>query len=133
MQILHTASFIDQPFASDAHIFSHQQLTPQSTANMLYAQQVVEAKWLGDFPTFAIEDPPEPIKHSAHLFEDVHLIYPESWNIIDKANAFLLNSKMYELCQTADKPFHHLQHSSSQELLELFNQEMFIVVCAGTA
>ena len=101
MQILHTTTFMDQEFASDAHIFSVNQISKDTASDLLYAQMVVEAKWLGDFPVFAFPAPADELKRCTPLFEDVKLVYPDDWGVIDEVNAFLINNKMYHIMQAA--------------------------------
>ena len=132
MQILHTTSFMNQEFASDAHIFSLNQINEDTASDLLYAQMVVEAKWLGDFPVFAFPTPADEIKRYAPLYEDVKLVYPDNWDMIDKVNAFLINDKMYQMCKMQDAPFVNLAYSTSEELMKLFETEMFVVAAAGS-
>ena len=132
MQILHTTSFMNQEFASDAHIFSFNQISEDTASDLLYAQMVVEAKWLGDFPIFAFPTPADELKRCAPLFEDVKLVYPDNWDVIDKVDAFLLNDKMYQMCKIQDAPFVNLAYSTSEELMKLFETEMFVVAAAGS-
>ena len=131
MQILHTTSFLDQEFASNAHIFSTDQISEDTASDLLYAQMVVEAKWLGDFPVFAFSPHADEIARCAPLYEDVKLVYPDNWDVIDNVNAFLINEKMYELCKMQDAPFVNLTYSTSEELMKLFETEMFVVAAAG--
>ena len=105
MKTLTVATFLEQPFCSDAYIFSPDPVRRETATDLLYAQMIVEAKLLGQFPTFVIPAPADPVIHCTHLFEDVYLLYPESWEIVDNCNAFLLNSRMYEFCATKDAPF----------------------------
>ena len=133
MQILHTTTFMDQEFASDAHIFSVNQISKDTASDLLYAQMVVEAKWLGDFPVFAFPAPADELKRYTPLFEDVKLVYPDDWGVIDDVDAFLINDKMYQLCKVKDAPFVNLAHSTSDELMKLFETEMFVVAAAGSS
>ena len=130
MQILHTSSFMNQEFASDAHIFSLNQISEDTASDLLYAQMVVEAKWLGDFPVFAFPTPADKLKRYAPLYEDVKLVYPDNWDVIDKVDAFLINDKMYQMCKMQDAPFVNLAYSTSEELTKLFETEMFVVAAA---
>ena len=91
-----------------------------------------EALWLDGFPTFAIPYHPA-IDHFTQLYEDIKLIHPESWDIIDKTTIFLLNSRMYEFCRNPDDPFPNIVNTTSDELRKLFETDIFAVVCAGTA
>ena len=133
MQILHTTTFMDQEFASDAHIFSVNQISKDTASDLLYAQMVVEAKWLGDFPVFAFPAPADELKRCTPLFEDVKLVYPDDWGVIDDVNAFLINDKMYQMCKVKDAPFVNLAYSTSEELMKLFETEMFVVAAAGSS
>ena len=54
MEIIHMVSILNQEFASDAHIFSPHAVGRDTAADLLFAQQVVEAQWLGEFPAFII-------------------------------------------------------------------------------
>lgn len=126
MQILHTSSFMNHDFTSDAHIFSAIPIGRDIISDLLYAQLVAEAQWLEEFPVFAFA-PDDRITHSAQLFEDVKLVYPDDWGVIDKTNAFLVNARMYELCKMADAPFINLKYSTAEGLLKLFETEMFVV------
>ena len=130
MEIIHTTSFIDQQFATDAHIFSSHPVSRDVLSDLLFGQLVVEAQWLGEYPAFIIPWRDE-IQHFTTLFEDVRLIYPESWDIIDKSNAFLLNSGMYQYCKSDDDLFVHLKASTAEELRRLFETDMFVVAAAG--
>ena len=127
MQILHTTSFMNHDFTSDAHIFSATPIGRDTVSDLLYAQLVAEAKWLEEFPVFAFVTGESELKHYAPLYEDVRLVYPEDWSLIDNVDAFLLNKQMYNLCRMDDAPFVNLKHSTSEELLKLFETEMFIV------
>ena len=131
MEILNTTSFINQPYTSDAHIFSTNQVRKEDASNLLYAQLVAEAQWLDGFPTFAIPWQPS-IQHFTRLYEDIKLIHPDSWEIIDKTDTFLLNSKMYELCRDPNHPFPNTINTTSDELQALFSTQLFAIVCAGT-
>ena len=71
-------SYMNQEFASDAHIFSFNQMGEDTASDLLYAQMVVEAKWLGDFPVFAFPTLADEIKRFAPLYEDVKLVYPDN-------------------------------------------------------
>lgn len=97
MQILHTSSFLEQSFASDAHIISVNRISRNQASDLLYAQFVVEAHWLSGFPCIVFQSS-EPPRHFAPLFEDVKLIYADDWDLLDKSDAFLLNARMYKLC-----------------------------------
>lgn len=130
MQILHITSFMNQEFTSDAHIFSRNQISTDTASDLLYAQMVVEAKWLGDFPVFAFPTPDDEIKRFAPLYEDVKLVYPDNWSVVDKVDAFLINDRMYQLCKIQDAPFVKLAYSTSEELIRLFETEMFVVAAA---
>ncbi|MDE0044028.1 MAG: hypothetical protein OXT74_18435 [Candidatus Poribacteria bacterium] len=130
MQIIHTTSFVNQTFASDAHIFSPYPVSRDTVNDLLFAQLVVEAKWLGDFPAFIVPWQ-DGIRDFTPLFEDVRLIYPESWDIIDKSKAFLLNSGMYQFCKPDDELFIHLKLPTAAEFRSLFENEMFVVAAVG--
>ena len=130
MRILHTTSFLEQTFTTDAHIFSASLVSPDNTANLLFAQQVAEAQWLNGHPVFAIITP-EPLPESAPLFEDVRLIYPKDWLALDAATAFLVNQAMYELIKPPAADFHNLEIATAEQLLQLAMNHTFVVVCAG--
>lgn len=108
MNIIHTTSFLNQEFASDAHIFSATPIDREAVSDLLYAQMVVEVKWLGDFPMVAFGGNGEP-SHCASLFEDVKLVYPEDWEAIDKMDAFLINNRMYDRCKMEKASFVNLK------------------------
>ena len=127
MQILHTTSFMNHDFTSDAHIFSATPIGRDTVSDLLYAQLVAEAKWLNEFPVFAFVTSGAELKHFAPLYEGVRLVYPEDWSLIDNADAFLVNKQMYNLCRMDDAPFVQLKHSTAEELLRLFETEMFVV------
>ena len=132
MQILHTTSFINQKFTSDAHIFSIAPINGDIASDLLYAQLVVEAKWLGEFPTYVFMHSGEDTLELTPLFEDVRLVYPEGWNAIDKASAFLMNKQMYDLCKAENADFYQLAHSTADELRALFEDTMFVVATVGS-
>ena len=52
--------------------------------------------------------------------------------MIDKVDAFLINDKMYQMCKMQDAPFVNLAYSTSEELMKLFETEMFVVAAAGS-
>ena len=133
MNIIHTTSFMSQRFTSDAHIFSARPVSRDIVSDLLYAQMVVEGKWLEHehFPVFAIPAPYEPFEYSCVLFEDVRLIRQEGWDIIDTVDTFLLNSRMYELCKADEDIYANLKISTAAELRTLFDNEMFVVAAAG--
>jgi hypothetical protein len=131
MKIVHTTTFIEQPFTSDAHIFSERPVSRDMISNLLYAQTVVEAKWLGEFPLFAVPMPAEPVEHSCRLFEDVHLICPGSWDVVDRIDTFLLNSALYELCKAEEGIYVNLKVSTAAELRALFDTHMFVMAAVG--
>ena len=130
MKILHTTTFIEQPFTSDAHIFSECPVSREVVSDLLYAQTVVEAKWLGNFPAF-IFPWQDDIRHWTQVCEYVRLVHPESWDVVDKSDAFLLNSKMYDLCKSEGRLPVELAISTSEELRRLFESHMFVVAAAG--
>ena len=130
MDIIHMVSILNQEFASDAHIFSPYTVGQDAAADLLFAQQVVEAQWLGEFPAFIIPWR-DTIRHFTTLFEDVRLINPESWDVVDKSDAFLLNSRMYAFCKADEELPVHLKINTSDELRTLFENEMFVVAAVG--
>ena len=58
---------------------------------------------------------------------------PESWDVVDESNTFLLNSRMYEFCKADEELPVHLKINTSEELRALFENEMFVVATAGVS
>lgn len=131
MQIIHATAFIDQQHTSEAYIFSSNPIDRGTAENLLFAQAVVEARWSPVPPVFAIEAPDLSEHDSSHIYEDIHLILPTGWGLVDDAEAFLINAEMYKLCKTDDAALCHLNNTTSQELVNLFETTNFILACSA--
>ena len=130
MEIVKSISILDHAFLSDSHIMSEADIDETTVSDLIYAQNIVEAQWLGEFPAFIIPFHPD-IKHFTPLYEDVKLLLLDDWRFVDGATTFLLNLRMYNLCKSTDGAYPALKYSTSAGLLELFQDHMFVVATAG--
>lgn len=125
---LHTTFCMKHDYLSDARIYSVKPVTEAQVEALTHAQTVVESMWLERFPAVAMlcEAPAAP--SGVQLFDNVHLLLKEDWGLMDKADTFLVNERMLELCPSKEPPYVALnQVSSSAGLMELFDSHIFVV------
>lgn len=133
MEWLHRLTITDQDYATDAHIYSPSEIVVNmdDVHELLAAQEIIEAQWLGQFPAF-IFVPSEESEDTfpqfpEQLYGNTHLILPEEWKIVEDTSIFLVNQRMYEFCKVEEPPHFDMNYATSDGLQELFDREMFVV------
>ena len=128
MELLHSVTIQDQNCASDARIFSLEPVDMEVINKFIRAQEIIEANWLGDFPTLIyVSDDNVDLKHPEQLYGEVHLVMPEEWQVLGLMHTFLVNEKMYNLGKIDEPPYFNMDSVEPDALLELFKTEMFVV------
>lgn len=112
-------------YLSDAYIFSWDRLSDEQEKLLTYGQKIVESQWLLEFPMLVIFHT-DKMEHFVQLYKNVNLLYQESWGEVDRMNCFLVNKRMYDMIKDPEDDF-SVKLSGSQDLLNLFNNEMFVV------
>ena len=131
--ILYTAQFVNKDGLTSACIFSPVSIDDQVADKLRFAQEIIEAQWLTVYnPTacFIVLCQEDAFTDAdTQLFNNVWLIDPENWeDIIDSADYTLVNDLMFELCKDKDAQFVGLSLFNANQLLALFEENMFVVV-----
>ena len=128
MEILHSVYVTSHEYLSDAYIYSIKPVKPKEIKKLLYAQKIIEAMWLEEYPVVIFLSKKSRIKYSTKLYGPVELVYPRGWEEINESETILINERMYAFCRIDKAPFVNIDIASdSIRLLELFKQEVFVV------
>ena len=127
MEILHSVYITSQEYLSDAYIYSIKPVKQKKIKKLLYAQKIIEAMWLEEYPAVIFLSKKNRIKYSTKLYGPVELVYPRGWEEINKSEIILINERMYDFFKIDKAPFVNIDISNSIRLLELFKQEIFVV------
>ena len=132
MDLLHSTYVVGQKYAGDAYVYGLKSLLPANIESLTYAQEIIEAKWLGEFPLIVFLAEEHKLTHYAPLYDEVKLVYPDDWNLVSQdVEVFLINAQMLELCKQSNPPYVNLDMiSTSDGLDELFKSHMFVVAAA---
>ena len=131
MDCLYKTYIMDQEYLSDAFVYSLIPIKKSYVKHLVHAQEIVEAMWLGEFPMIAIltDKKEKDAETSVHLYDDIRLLLPEGWKIIDDADTILVNDRMQALCQLPDPPYADLELIGSSNGLKSLNKSHVFVVC----
>lgn len=132
--LTHVIELGDHPYLSPSCMWSAEPLRHDEISDFLYAQLIVESQWLDEFPTLVFPFNEKVLKYK-RLFEDVAIVYPESWDAIEENDRFLLNKKMFELCRgDGDGEGDDMvcfKMKDSNDLSLMFEMDNFVVATVG--
>ena len=89
---------------SRAYIASAEGVDAIVRARMRESQKVLEAMYLGEYPSLVVLLPANATTDFTILYGECGLLKPEAFGIIDAEVALLYNDRMYELCCEPNRP-----------------------------
>lgn len=128
MRQMHKTMVMGQDPVTDAVVICNTVVDGELLKDLLYGQMVVEAMWLDQIAVLVFRGKPDP-ESCVRLYGRVWLLKAAAYDIIDLAEQFLMNRRMY-LFNEADDPF-KMALITGKDFVKLAEKEKVVVVMVG--